>query len=61
MNKYEWTNIADFDLFDATEDDLKLRRYKKPVVPKEYLERKENISSMSNKELLRELKRRQLA
>lgn len=61
VNKYEWTNIADFKLFDATEDDIKLRRYKKPVVPKEYLERKENISNMSDKELLRELKRRQLA
>lgn len=61
VNKYEWNNIASFELFDATEEDLRLRRYKKPVVPKEYMERKENISSMSDKELLRELKKRKLA
>jgi hypothetical protein len=61
VNKYEWTNIADFDLFDATAEDYQLRRFKKPVLPKDYLDRRKEISNMTDKELLREIKRRKLA
>lgn len=58
LNKYEVANQADFELFDATEDDYKERRKKAKMLPKEYVEKRKSIESMTNKELIRELKRR---
>lgn len=50
-------NVACFDLFDLKETDFRGRR-KKHRPPKEYVERKEQLSLCSVKELERELKRR---
>lgn len=57
LNKFDYTNIASFELFDLTDGDKKgrLARHKPP---KEYVERKEKISKASTKELLNELRRR---
>jgi len=57
-NKYELRNIADFKLFDPTEQDFRIRRLKKDVKPKEYLLRKEKLKEASTRELINELKRR---
>jgi hypothetical protein len=57
-NKHELRNKADFELFDPTEQDLKVRRLKKDVKPKEYLIRKEKLKEASTRELINELKRR---
>lgn len=59
LNRHEYTNIADFDLFDLTESD-KLGRLAKHRPPKEYIERKEKILESSTTELINELKRRGL-
>lgn len=58
INNTEYTNIADFRLFDATEEDFKIRRKIKDRKPKSYLTRKEKIEEASNRELINELKRR---
>ena len=50
-------NVACFDLFDLKETDFRGRR-KEHRPPKEYVERKEQLSLCSVKELERELKRR---
>lgn len=50
-------NVACFDLFDLKETDFRGRR-KKRRPPKEYVERKKQLSLCSVKELERELKRR---
>jgi len=57
-NKYERRNVADFELFDPTPEDFKVRRLKKVRKPKEYLERKEKLGEASPRELINELKRR---
>lgn len=59
LNKHEYTNIADFDLFDLTESD-KRGRLAKHRPPKEYIERKEKILESSTTELVNELRRRGL-
>lgn len=58
INKYQYDNIANFELFDLTDDDLKVRRLVKAKTPKEYLIKRESISKSKNKELINELKRR---
>ena len=58
LNDKEYTNIADFQLFDATEEDYKIRRLVEDRKPKEYLDRMDKINQTSTKELIRELKRR---
>lgn len=58
LNTYEYTNIADFQLFDPTEDDFKQRRIRPDRKPKEYFEKMAKIKEASNRELLNELKRR---
>lgn len=60
LNNTDYTNIADFELFDPTEEDFKIRRKAKDRKPKKYIDKIENIKNFSNKELLRELKRRGL-
>ena len=57
-NKYELRNVADFDLFDPTPEDFKVRRLVKDKKPKEYLDRVKEIQKTSTKELLNELRRR---
>ncbi|WMM26686.1 hypothetical protein RBU61_08405 [Tissierella sp. MB52-C2] len=58
LNDTEYTNIADFQLFDANEEDFKVRRLVKDRKPKEYIDRIEKINQTSTKELINELKRR---
>ncbi|TEB15151.1 hypothetical protein Psfp_02327 [Pelotomaculum sp. FP] len=58
LNRYKYTKVVDFELFDLTPDDLKIRRLKKDKKPKEYLDKKEKLQQSSNKELISELKRR---
>lgn len=57
-NKYELRNVVDFELFDPTEQDFKVRRLKKDVKPKAYLLKKEKLKEASSCELINELKRR---
>lgn len=52
------TNMADFQLFDPTPEDFKVRRLKKDRKPKEYLDRKDKLKEASTTELINELKRR---
>jgi hypothetical protein len=58
LNKFNYTNEADFSLFDPADDDFKIRRKVRDKKPKEYIEKVESLSKLSNKELLRELKKR---
>lgn len=60
INDSHYTNIADFELFDATEEDFHIRRKVRERKPKEYIEKIENTKKLTNKELLREVKRRGL-
>lgn len=60
LNDTEYDNIADFELFDPTEEDFKIRRKVKDRKPKEYIDKLKAMEKLSNKELLRELKRRGL-
>lgn len=60
VDKYTVTNIAAFDLFDLGPEDFRGRQ-KKPVIPKEYQERRKAIEATSTKELVNELKRRKCA
>lgn len=57
LNKYNYRNIADFELFDV-HNFFGLKRLKQDKKPKEYLDKKEKLQQSSNKELLNELKRR---
>lgn len=57
-NKFERRNIADFELFDPTEEDFKLRRKARDRTPREYIDRVEKVKQSSTKELLNELRRR---
>lgn len=58
LNDKEYTNIADFELFDANEQDFKVKRLVEDRKPKEFVERMKNINKASTKELVNELKRR---
>ncbi len=58
QDKFTLRNIANFNLFDLTENDC-LKRQKNPVIPKSYADRRKAISETSTKELIRELRRRQ--
>lgn len=60
LNDTEYTNIADFELFDPTPADFKIKRKAEDRKPKEYLEKLKNIEKLSNKELIRELRKRKL-
>lgn len=60
LNHTEYDNIADFELFDPTEEDFKIRRKVRDRKPKEYIDKLKSMEKLSNKELLRELKRRGL-
>ena len=59
-DKYTVRNIAAFDLFDLGPEDFRGRQ-KRPVIPKEYQERRKAIEATSTKELVNELKRRKCA
>lgn len=58
LNDHSYTNEADFYLFDPTQEDFKIRRLKKDVMPKEYLLKKEKLKEATSRELVNELKRR---
>jgi len=58
VNEKEYRNIANFNLFDVTEEDFKVRRKVRDRKPKSYIDRKEKIKEASAKELLNELKNR---
>ncbi|MDX5677688.1 hypothetical protein SIK45_00345 [Clostridioides difficile] len=58
LNDTEYTNIADFNLFDAKEEDFKIRRKVEDRKPKTYVEKMKNIKSYSSKELIKELRNR---
>lgn len=58
LSDTEYTNMASFELFDATANDFIIRRLKEDRKPKDYYEKVENIKKYSNKELIRELKKR---
>jgi hypothetical protein len=58
LNAYEYTNIANFCLFDATPIDFQQRRLKAGNPPKSYYEKLEHLQKSTTKELLRELKKR---
>jgi hypothetical protein len=58
LNDSEYTNVADFQLFDPTPKDFTIRRAARDRKPKEYLDKLENMKKLSDKELLRELKKR---
>lgn len=58
LNDYEYTNIAEFYLFDPTPEDYNIRRSKKDRKPKEYLLKREQITAAKTNELINELKRR---
>ena len=60
LDRFKYTNIADFQLFDPTPDDFKNRRLKEDKKPKSYLDKKEKLQQSSNRELINELKRRGL-
>ena len=60
VDKYTVRNVAAFDLFDLAPEDYRGRQ-KKPVLPKEYQERRKAIEATSTKELVNELKRRKYA
>lgn len=60
VDKYTVRNIAAFDLFDLGPEDFHGRQ-KRPVIPKEYQERRKAIEATSTKELVNELKRRKCA
>lgn len=60
INSTEIRNIADFELFDATAKDFAIRRLAKDIKPKEYMEKVESIQKLSNKDLIKELKKRGL-
>lgn len=57
INKYEYANVAAWELFDLAPDDY-LGRQKKPKVPESYQKRRKAISDTKSKELINELKRR---
>ena len=59
LNKHEYTNIADFELFDLCEENIR-GRLAKHRPSKEYVERKEKIAESSTSELINELRRRGL-
>jgi hypothetical protein len=58
LNAYEYTNIANFELFDPTPEDYLIRRKKREKKPKGYLLKQEQISAAKTKELISELRRR---
>lgn len=58
VNKFKKRNIADFNLFDFSQEELRIRRKVRDRKPKEYLDKVESLSKLSNKELLRELNSR---
>lgn len=60
VNSTKRTNVASFDLFDPTEEDFKVRKKARDRKPEEYLEKLESFKKISNKELIRELKKRGL-
>lgn len=57
INKYEYKNVASFELFDLSEND-KLCRLARERIPQAYLDRKAKIEESSSKELINELRRR---
>ena len=57
LNKSDITYISCHNLFDLSENDSRCR-VKRAIVPTEYLSKRECLSRATNKELLRELRRR---
>jgi len=58
LNAFEYTNVADFQLFDLTKEDLIKRRVKQDRKPEKYIVKRQQIELSKTKELVRELKRR---
>jgi len=58
INKTEFHNVADFELFDLKPEDNRGRQ-KRPLLPKEYQERRAAIEATTTKELVNELRRRE--
>lgn len=61
LNDTKATNVADFELFDLTTEDIKVRRLKEDRKPKEYLDKLKSLEKLTTKDLERELKRRKSA
>lgn len=57
LNKYEYINVACFDLFDLSKDDMRGRLVKENI-PAAFIQRREHLQGLSTKELENELKRR---
>lgn len=58
LNDTEVTNVADFEFFDLTPEDINIRRLKEDRKPKEYIDKLNSLEKLTTKELERELKRR---
>lgn len=58
LDKFNYTNMADFELFDPSSDDFKIRRKKKDRKPQSYLDKLDSLSKLTTRELMRELKKR---
>lgn len=58
VNREKIRNIADFELFDLTPEDLSWRRLAKDRAPEQYKSRRRELSTAKTKELVAELKRR---
>jgi hypothetical protein len=61
INKYEYRNVAAFDLFDPTEEDFSVRRLKERKIPQDKGIVMASLKKVSTQSLRRELKRRKEA
>lgn len=59
LNKTDVTNIASFELFDLTDQEPRIR-VRPRKIPKNRVERIESLQSLSDKDLLAELRRRKI-
>lgn len=60
LNKFEYTNLSSWELFDPKPEDFLIRRDKKGSIPKAKLESIEKAKSLNTKELLKIIKARRL-
>lgn len=58
VNREKIRNIADFQLFDLTPEDLSWRRLVKDRAPEQYKSKRRELNAAKTKELITELKRR---
>lgn len=52
-----YSKISSFELFDPTPEDFKIRRWRRAVLPKRFVEKKALTETLSKKELLSALKK----